>query len=219
MKSKISEIAERIRGMRSSCELSQEQLAEATGVPLEEYVAYEQGEKDFPYSFLHRCAEKFGIDIVELLTGESPHLKGYTVVRDGKGLQMNRREGFGYFHRAAMFKSKISEPFVVVAPFRESDQLKPVEVHQHAGQEFDYVLEGKMRFVFEDHEEILGPGDSVYYDSGRKHGMITIEGKPCKFIAVVIKHAEDRDAKHAEDRDIKHAEDRDAKHAEDRDAK
>jgi quercetin dioxygenase-like cupin family protein len=34
------------------------------------------------------------------------------------------------------------------------------------------VLSGRLRFTFEGHIEELDPGDSVYYDSGRKHGMI-----------------------------------------------
>jgi len=187
MHPQITEIAERIKGLRLSCELTPEEVAETANVTLEEYNAYEAGEVDFPYSFLHRCAEKFGVDVVELLTGEAPHLKGYTIIRDGKGLQMSRREGFQYFHRAPLFKGKIAEPFRVVAPFNEADQLKPVELNQHEGQEFNYILNGKMRFVFENHEEILEPGDSVFYDSGRKHGMIAIEGKPCEFLAVVMK--------------------------------
>jgi mannose-6-phosphate isomerase-like protein (cupin superfamily) len=112
---------------------------------------------------------------------------GYTVIRNGKGLQMSRREGFQYFHRAPLFKEKLAEPFRVVAPFSEDEQLRPIELNAHAGQEFDYVLSGKMRFVFENHEEVLESGDSVFYDSGRKHGMIAIEGKPCEFLAIVMK--------------------------------
>ncbi|MDR0819093.1 MAG: helix-turn-helix domain-containing protein [Oscillospiraceae bacterium] len=190
MDTKIIDIAERIKGLRDDCGYTVEEMAEAANVTLEEYRKYESGVIDFPYSFLHRCAEKYGVDVVELLTGESPHLLGYAIIRNGKGLQMSRREGFQYFHLAPLFRNKLAEPFRVIAPFKEEDQTKPIELNTHEGQEFDFILSGKMRFVFEKHEEVLEAGDSVFYDSGRSHGMIAIEGKPCEFLAVVIKPKE-----------------------------
>ena len=48
------------------------------------------------------------------------------------------------------------------------------------------MISGRLRFAFEDHVEDLGPGDTVYYDSGRGHGMIAIGGEPCTFLAVVL---------------------------------
>ncbi|MDR2530392.1 MAG: cupin domain-containing protein [Oscillospiraceae bacterium] len=187
MDTQIIEIARRIKGLRDDCGFSAEEMAESTGVSVEEYREYERGALDFPYSFLHRCASRFGVDVVELLTGESPHLMGYEVTRSGQGLQMSRREGFRYFHLAPLFRKKLAEPFRVIAPYSAEDQGKPVELNSHAGQEINIVLSGKLKFVFERHEEILEPGDSVYYDSGRKHGMIAIGGTDCAFLAFVLK--------------------------------
>lgn len=39
----------------------------------------------------------------------------------------------------------------------------------------------------ENHIEILKAGDSIYYDSGRGHGMIATGGSDCKFLAIVMK--------------------------------
>ena len=69
----------------------------------------------------------------------------------------------------------------------EYEQDKPIHLSRHEGQEIDYVLEGRMRFAFEDHEEVLDPGDMVMYDSGRPHGMIAIDGAPCRFLAIVLR--------------------------------
>jgi mannose-6-phosphate isomerase-like protein (cupin superfamily) len=189
MEPKINEIAERIRGLRSILGLSREEVSKAVGVTEEQYKAYETGTVDFPFTFLYKCAEKFGVDIIELLTGENPHLTGYTIVRGGRGLPIKRREGFSYAHLAYNFKNKTAEPFIVHAPYRESEQNRPVEMNLHEGQEFDYVIQGEMRFVFEGHEELLGAGDSVYFNAGRKHGMIETGGKECVFLAVVMKEA------------------------------
>lgn len=61
----------------------------------------------------------------------------------------------------------------------------------HAGQEFDYILAGSLRFVHEGRVEELNAGDSVFYDSGRQHGMIATSPEGCTFLAVVIKEQEE----------------------------
>ena len=136
---------------------------------------------------VRQCAEKFGVDVIELLTGENPHLTGYSLTREGAGLSIKRRAGFEYLHKAPHFRHKLAEPFVVTAPYLEEEQDVPVHLSRHEGQELDFIISGQMRFAYEDHEEILNPGDVVMYDSGRGHGMIATGGEPCVFLAIVMK--------------------------------
>ena len=98
MNESIKEIAERLRGLREILEFSVEEMAEATDVTPEQYAAYESGEQDFSVTFLGKCAAKFKVDIVELLSGSDPKLKSYSVVRKGQGLSVSRRENFQYQH-------------------------------------------------------------------------------------------------------------------------
>lgn len=187
METKIKEIAERIRGLREILEISQEEMAEKAGVTLEEYRTAELGETDYGFTFLYTCAKIFGVDIVELLTGEKPKLSFYTVVRGGKGLPINRRRGFTYQHLAYRIMDKLAEPFVVTAPYDADEQDKPIHLSSHKGQEFDYILKGSLKIQLDDHVEILEEGDSVYYDSGHNHGMIATGGSECVFLAFVMK--------------------------------
>lgn len=187
----IGEIANRIRELRSIIGVEAETLAKATGESLQDYLEYESGAKDFSFGFLYHCAETLGVDIVELLTGENPHLLGYTIVRQGDGLPIMRDEGFDYFHLAARFKHKLAEPFLVRAPYSEEQQSQPIELSAHEGQEFDFILSGRLRFTHEGHIEELSPGDSVYYDSGKPHGMIATGGGECTFLAMVVKEPEE----------------------------
>ena len=187
MEPKIVEIAERVASMRDLCGFTTEEMAEVTGVSLTDYKLFESGKKDFSFTFLYKCAEKFGIDFVELLTGENPHLTEFTVVHNGNGLPIKRRQGFEYYHLASNFKKKIAEPFLVKSPFRPEEQKIPILLSSHKGQEFDYIISGSLRFVLEDHTEDLIAGDSVYYDSGKKHGMIATSKEGCVFLAIVMK--------------------------------
>ncbi len=187
----ITEIANRIRSLREDLGFTAEDMAQATGRSVEEYLAQESGESDLSFTFLYKCAKKLGVDVIEILTGENPHLKGYSLVRAGDGLSIRRRAGFEYLHIAPNFENKLCEPFVVTAPYLEEEQDVPIHLSKHKGQELDYILSGHMRFAYEDHIEELGPGDALLYDSGRGHGMIATGGEPCVFLAVVMRDPED----------------------------
>ncbi|MBO4357842.1 MAG: helix-turn-helix domain-containing protein [Candidatus Methanomethylophilaceae archaeon] len=181
------QISERIRAMRDLCGISVDEMAEATGVSPEEYIKCETGQIDFPFTFIYKCADRFGVDIVELITGENPRLQDYTVVHDGMGLPIKKQGGFEYTHLASNFKGKMSEPFLVNAPYREEEQDSEISLSQQEGQEFDYIISGSMKFKFEGHEENLIAGDSVYFDSSKPHGMIATSKDGCTFISVIVK--------------------------------
>ena len=186
----FKDIAQRIHTLREITGFSVEEMAEATGVSVEEYCRLERESDDYSFTFLYRCAEKFGVDIIEIVTGQAPKLTGYTLVRAGHGLSIKRNDQFDYFHLASTFKNKLAEPFLVRAPFRQEEQMKPIELHSHVGQEFDYILKGNLRFAYSSHMEELHPGDSVFYDSSKMHGMIAVDCEECLFLAVVMKENE-----------------------------
>ena len=191
MGNKLAEIAERVRTMREILDIQVEDMAEFTNLTPEEYLEYESGEKDFTFTFLYRCSERFGIDLIELLTGEKPKLSFYSIVRKHKGLPINRRDGFTYNHLAYLFRDKTAEPFLVNAPYREEEQHREISLSYHEGQEFDYILKGSLKVRMEDHIEILHEGDAIYYNSGHGHGMVATGGEDCLFLAVVMKPQEE----------------------------
>jgi mannose-6-phosphate isomerase-like protein (cupin superfamily) len=187
----IKEVARRISSLRDDLGLSLADMAEATGRSPEEYEAQESGDQDLSFTFLFKCANRFGVDVIELLTGEAPHLSNYELTRAGDGLSIRRRAGFEYLHQAPFFKNKFAEPFVVTAPYLPEEQDVPIHLSHHTGQELDFIISGKLRFAYEDHIEELEAGDCLYYDSGKGHGMIAIGGEPCVFLAVVLKPESD----------------------------
>ncbi|MGI6238417.1 MAG: helix-turn-helix domain-containing protein [Christensenellales bacterium] len=184
MNNQIQIIAMRIRDLREIAGLTPEAVSAQAGIPTDEYRAYEAGEKDFSFSHLFNIASVLGVDISDLLTGESPKLTGYIVTRSGKGLAFDRRKAYHYEHLAYNFRDKKAEPFIVTVEYDPANA--PKTAHAHEGQELDYVLEGSMKIVLDKNEVYLGPGDSIYYDSSLPHAMYALEAD-CRFIAVVIK--------------------------------
>lgn len=192
MEPNIMEVSMRIRALREDSGYTLQEMADATGRSVAEYAAQESGGQDLSFTFLYKCADKLGVDIVELLTGETPHLKGYSLVRAGKGLAVRRRVGFEYLHKAPTFKGKLAEPFVVTIPFSEDSLVEPIHLSFHKGQELDFIISGRMRFSYEGHIEELDPGDTLMYDSGRGHGMVAAGPDPCVFLAVVIEQKDEQ---------------------------
>ena len=77
------DVANRIRSLREDNDFTIDEMAIATGRSAEEYAARESGDMDLTFTFVYKCAKKLGVDVVELLTGESPRLKHYEIVRAG----------------------------------------------------------------------------------------------------------------------------------------
>ena len=182
----LLEVAERIREMREICGITPEEMAAKTEVSPADYLAYEAGEQDFPFTFIHKCALAFGIGITDLLEGKSAHLSSYTVTRKGEGQRTAREDGIEIRNLAPLFRQKIAEPYWVRYEFDRGLQDKPIHLTKHSGQEFDIVMSGRLKVQIGDNIEYLGEGDSIYYNSSTPHGMIAVDGQDCLFVAVVL---------------------------------
>ena len=182
----LQEIALRIREMREILGYSMQKMADLTEVPEEVYRTYETGSVDLPFTFMHKCAKVFGLEITDLLEGHSAKLSGYTVTRKGKGLVTASEDGITIQDMAPMFRKKLATPYWVTYQYSEELQHLPIHTTTHTGQEFDLVLRGAMRIRVGNHEEVLREGDSIFYKSSTPHGMIAIEGQDCVFLAMIM---------------------------------
>ena len=182
----LSEIATRIKELREILGFSTGEMAEKTNVNEERYLSYESGKEDIPFSFIHKCALAFGVEMIDLLEGSSAKLSTYTVTRKGQGQETAKEDGIDIANLAPKFKDKLAEPYYVTYEYSAAQQNKPIHLTTHSGQEFDLVLSGKLKVQVGDHVEVLEEGDSIYYNSSNPHGMIAVDGKDCTFVAVVM---------------------------------
>ena len=183
---KIKEMARRIRELRDVVGLSVADMAQKTGVSEEEYISCENGNNDLNFAFIYRCALALGVNVTDIIEGYSPKLKGYTVTRNGAGQQIANAHGMTYYNMAYAFQNRIAEPLYVKSVYSEEAQHKDIELTTHAGQECDIVVDGYLMVQIGEHKEVLGPGDSIYYDSDKPHGMIAVNGRDCVFYAIVL---------------------------------
>lgn len=184
MQEQIRQIAIRLKGLRELEDITAEKLAAEFNIPLEIYLSYESGEVDIPVSFLYEVAEKFGMELTEILTGDNPKLKIYSYVKSGEGLSVDRRKEYVYQNLAYNFKNKAAEPFMVTVEPKDAD----FEIHEnkHEGQEFNYMIEGRLELKINGKVLVLEEGDSIYFDASYPHGMKALDGKRAKFLAVIM---------------------------------
>ncbi len=182
MTGEIREIAARIKELREIAGITPESLAEQLDISAAGYRQYESGESDIPVSILYEIANRFHVELTEILTGERPRLHTYSLVRKDRGAKMVRSSGYDYQSLAPNFIDKRMEPMLVtVQPGRP-----PGDKNSHPGQEFDYVLSGKLGITIDEHELVLEAGDSVYYDSNHPHSMKALGDKPVRFLAIIL---------------------------------
>ena len=182
----LSEVASRIRELRDVMGFSAAEMAKKTNLNEEKYLEYESGKVDIPFTFIHKCALSFGVEMTELLEGKTAKLTSYTVTRKGQGQETAKEDGIDIANLAPKFKDKLAEPYWVKYEYSASQQNKPIQLTTHSGQEFDLVLSGRLKVQVGEHTEILDEGDSIYYNSSTPHGMIAVDGKDCVFCAVVM---------------------------------
>ncbi len=180
MDDNLRQISSRIRELREILDISVADMAAAVAVPEKTYADYESGQLDIPISALYKIAARLNTDPTVLLTGEAPRMDTHCIVRAGHGVDIERYPGYSYSSLAYNFIGRDMEPLLVtLAP---GD--KPPALVVHGGQEFNYVLEGKMRIVLGKHVYELAAGDCIYFDPQLPHAQSAV-GAPAKFITII----------------------------------
>ena len=166
----IKQISDRIRELRDILDLTAEEVAQQIGVSTEEYLAYENGEKEIPISLLYPTV---------LMTGDVPRMDDYTVVRGGNGIKVERYPGYSFSALAFNYKNRQMDPMIVTLSKSETAELV-----RHGGQEFNYVIEGAIKVVVGDREFTLEAGDSIYFNPEKPHGQRAVT-ETAKFLTII----------------------------------
>ncbi|MEG0324632.1 MAG: cupin domain-containing protein [Raoultibacter sp.] len=181
MVTEFTEIGLRIKGLRESCDVTPEEMAQDLGVSLETYENWEETGADVPISAIYHLAHKFGVEFTEILTGTAAKLNSYHVVRFGEGREVDRYPGYHFEDLAWRYSGKIMQPLLVVLD--PSDE--PAKLVTHSGQEFNLVLEGTVVVTWADKELELNAGDSIYFNPEFPHGQRCGGDVPAKFVTII----------------------------------
>lgn len=184
MDEQIKQIGERLKGLREVLDIPADEVAQLCDISLEHYMKIEAGEADPSVYRLSKISKRYGISLDVLLFGEEPRMSSYFLTRKGQGLSVERRKEYKYQSLASGFRGRKVDPFLTqVDPLPDGESFHK---NSHEGQEFDYIVEGRMEITIGEKVMTLGEGDSIYFDASQPHCMRAIGDEPVKFLCMVI---------------------------------
>jgi len=180
MRDDLKMIPSRIRELREILDLSAAQMAERLLVTPEEYAGYEDGSVDISISMLYEIAAILQVDFTVLLTGEAPRMENQCVVKKGEGVSVDRHAGYTFSSLAYNYIGRVMEPLLVTISPAET----PPAMIVHTGQEFNYILSGKVRVTVGNRDYLLEAGDCIYFNPQLPHGQEAVDAK-ATFLTVI----------------------------------
>ncbi|MFH1033664.1 MAG: cupin domain-containing protein [Pseudomonadota bacterium] len=179
-------VGQRVRALRQEKGLSLADLAQRTGLSEKVLGEIEDDLASPPLGLLIKLGKALGMKLGTLIaSGEE---RPYTVVRAQERPAMSRfasqkgsAYGYSYQALAPEKKNRSMEPFLVT--LNKAGEL--LEGSSHDGEEFIFVLEGRLEALVGQAREVLEPGDSIYYDSTEPHLLRPVDEEPVRILAVI----------------------------------
>jgi len=185
-------VGQRIKDVRVAKGLSIEEVAGKSGISEETISSIETHLVSPPLGNLVSLAKVFGVSVGDFF-GEKGD-SSFCIVRSDDRKTVSRfnsndgkSSGYSYEALGQQKKKKQMEPFLVTL---SPTQVKEIEPNQHIGEEFIFVLKGKVEVRLLEHTDILNPGDSIYYDSTMPHIVACHGDQPATILAVIYAEEE-----------------------------
>jgi transcriptional regulator with XRE-family HTH domain len=187
----LGALGARIQQWRAKREMTLEALAERSGLSKGYLSRIENGLQTPPLGTLIRIAGALDADVTSLIKGESARAASdspfVSIVRKHERSQVIRgASAFGYDY-ASLIGANVNarmEAFLFTFP---SDIDKYV-FFEHEGEEFLFMLSGRVEWQVGHERHVLEPGDAVYFDARLPHRGRALDGEAS---AVVVSHRPD----------------------------
>jgi transcriptional regulator with XRE-family HTH domain len=176
-----------IRDLRLAQGLSLRALSARAGLPFSTLSKLENGKMALTYDKLIRLAQALNVDLKDLIADAGrpaapAGLGRRSVTRAGEALDAES-ERHVHHYPAADLLGKMMTPIIIDVQARSVEELGGLV--RHSGEEYLYVLRGAMELHSDLYAPLpLGPGDSVYFDSGMAHGYVRTSAEPCTVLSV-----------------------------------
>ena len=181
-------VGEKIKSLRESRSISMEELAQRSGLALEQIERIE-GNIDLPsLAPLIKIARVLGVRLGTFLDDQDetgPAICRKAEAGDSISFSNNAIQSRKHMEYHSLAKAKSDrhmEPFIIDVD--ATDDIDFV-LSSHEGEEFIFVMEGVMEVCYGKNTYLLEAGDSIYYDSIVPHHVHGYRGQAAKILAVV----------------------------------
>jgi quercetin dioxygenase-like cupin family protein len=170
-------IGQKIKKVRTAKKLKLDQLANETGFSIDYLQDIESGEAIPPVGALLQISRALEIDSGALLKEPESRLQNRIKAHT------KRTENYAYTTLTPGAENKHLKAFLVTIKPRQNH--KGVGYH-HEGEEFVYVLGGKIEVTVGEHVNVLETADSLHFNSGIHHQLKSISDETAELLVVIF---------------------------------
>ena len=183
-------VGSKIKGLRESKNLTVEEIAESSGLSVDQINSIENDQNLPSLGPLIKIARALGVRLGTFMDDNDS--LGPVVCRaedrerdssiSFSNDAVDARKHMEYHPLAQQKAGRHMEPFII--DIHPTDRLD-YQLSAHEGEEFIYVMEGEIELVYGKEVYTLNQGDTIYYDSIVKHHLHGVPGKAAKILALV----------------------------------
>ena len=171
-------IGGRLRRLRKERGWTLEDLATRTGLSRAYLSRLEGGERQPSLSALSEVAWAYGVPFASLFATERESEHG--VIVRGQDSETRRGKGLSYARLSTSDWVFNLQPLRVTVPADGGGEF----LYQHEGEQWLYVLSGRLRLELSQEEFVLEPGDAAHFDADQKHRLAALDGRDAEVILV-----------------------------------
>jgi transcriptional regulator with XRE-family HTH domain len=180
----VAAIGATIRGLRRKQGLSLRDLAQLTGFSIGFLSLVERGQSSISLTSLHTVGKALGVEMSAFFPAprekpEPPALPHVTRLSGDGRLSTDSAHTYKLLG-ARGFKSTLEPVHVTIAPCDDSR-----DAYAHEGEEFVYVLSGRLVLIVDGVEYRLGAGESIHYQSTIPHTVRNETSEPAEALWVL----------------------------------
>lgn len=184
-----NQLGDKIRQIREMQKMSVEELANSSNTNSELIEQLENGALVPSLTPLMQIARALGVRLGTFLD-DAPHNEpvvtksgaSKNVVKFSGNCDTCEKSTLDFFSLASDKADRHMEPFIIDVHPSGSGEAKQ---SSHEGEEFIYILNGKIEILYGKDSFKLSSGDSIYYDSIVPHYVHAIGSEDAKILAVV----------------------------------
>ncbi len=190
MSNNNSALGSKIKGIRESRNLSVEEIAESSGLTVDQINSIENDENLPSLGPLIKIARAMGVrlgtfmddnDALGPVICRAENREKESSISFSNGA-VDARKHMEYHPLAQQKAGRHMEPFVIDINPEDKTEFN---LSAHEGEEFIYVMNGEVEIEYGKEKYTLHEGDSIFYDSIVKHHVHGAPGKSAKILAVV----------------------------------
>ena len=183
-------VGSKIKGLRETKNLSIEEIAERSGLTVEQINSIENDVNLPSLGPLIKIARSLGVRLGTFMDDNDALGPVVTRAKDREkdssisfsNGATDARKHMEYHPLAQQKAGRHMEPFVIDINPEENSNF---QLSAHEGEEFIYVMQGEVEIEYGKDKYLLTEGDSIFYDSIVKHHVHGAPGKSAKILAVV----------------------------------